>query len=235
MLSGAIATRLLGLNGVFAFALALIVLMSAGGVYLNANPGNARIDAKSQLPESEVDFDSRNEIELQLQDLMVAEAIEVIKVNLMSAYGLDRRRATGFSRWVYEAHVATGVPVVHLVSLIATESSFRVSVKSAAGAVGPAQVIPRFWSDYCSGDLADPQSNILCGARILKLYRERCDAWDCAFKTYNVGPSNYERSDYLPAMARYIKKIYRYQALFAGLRDSFPGTDTSLRLQVAER
>lgn len=233
MFSGAIARANWSLNGIATVALIVIALMSFSGIAINCLPQKSReIQANDK---TEADYDSHSEIEQQLNSLMVVQGIEVIKVNLMNAYGLDRRRATQFSIWIYDAHVQTGVPVEHLASLIAVESSFSVNAVSSVGAVGPAQVVPKFWSEYCQGNLLDPKDNILCGARVLSYYRQRCSTWECAFKTYNVGPSNYGNAHFNGAMSRYMAKINRYQELFSGLYHAFSVAAPQGGIEVALR
>ncbi len=135
--------------------------------------------------------------------------IAEIETTLKTSFGLNETRAAKFARWVHEAHEKTGVPVGYMVALVATESSFRYQVVSHAGAIGPAQVIPKFWQEWCDADLTDPQQNILCGAKVLAHYRTRCVDWSCAFKKYNVGPTGYRQAQYIGAMKRYMTKIDR--------------------------
>ena len=233
MFSGAIARANWSLNGIATVALIVIALTSFSGIAINCLPQESReIQANDK---TEADYDSHSDIEQQLNSLMVAQGIEVIKVNLMNAYGLDRRRATQFSKWIYDAHVQTDVPVEHLAALIAVESSFSVKAESSVGAVGPAQVVPKFWAEYCQGNLLDPKDNILCGARVLSFYRQRCDTWECAFKTYNVGPTNYDNASFNAAMSRYMAKISRYQNLFSGLSYSFSVMGSQSAIELAAR
>lgn len=173
------------------------------------------------------------ELNPSIQSLMVVQAIEVIKVNLRESYGLDRKKADDFAQWIHGAHLETGVPVGHLASLIATESSFRYQAQSSAGALGPAQVMPQFWESVCQADLMDPEANILCGAKVLKLYKDQCTDWECAFAKYNVGPSNFQKDEYRGAMGRYLSKIRSYQELFASLYTGF-GTEVAELKLVAK-
>jgi hypothetical protein len=143
---------------------------------------------------------------------------------LVEGFGLDEKKASDFAEWIEEASEVSGVPVDHLSALIATESSFRYRAESWAGAVGPAQVMPKFWSGFCGGDLYDPRENIICGARVLAHYRESCpdEDWACAFKKYNVGPSAYRKASSAGAMNRYITKIRHNHMLLADSGASAP-------------
>jgi soluble lytic murein transglycosylase-like protein len=126
---------------------------------------------------------------------------------LEGVFKLDSERATQFATWIHEAEAATGVPPELMAALIATESSFRYNARSWVGAVGPTQVRPRFWQEFCGGDLQDPRTNVICGAKVLAHYRESCPDWSCALKKYNVGPTAYRQASFVPAMERYIAKI----------------------------
>ncbi len=144
------------------------------------------------------------------------ELVGEIEKTLIGSFGLNDIRAKTFAGWLHKAHEESGVPVGYMVALVATESSFRYEVTSHAGAIGPAQVIPRFWEKWCDADLTDPQENIICGAKVLAHYRARCDDWSCAFKKYNVGPSGYRQAEFIGAMQRYIAKIDRNLKIAGG-------------------
>ena len=86
------------------------------------------------------------------------------------------------------------------------ESTFRKQAVSHVGAIGPAQVRPEMWSQFCgSSNLVDPAENIYCGAQVLSHLRERCGDDLCALKAYNIGMYSQE----LSAASRYVAKIDR--------------------------
>lgn len=135
-----------------------------------------------------------------------------LATSLQESYKIGRDRARKFAAWILEAHMKSGVPVGHIAALLATESSFRYQARSHVGAIGPAQVVPRYWSDFCQGSLDDPDANVICGARVLAHYRESCPDWRCAFQKYNVGPRGYRDPKNAGAIKRYIAKIQSHQA-----------------------
>jgi soluble lytic murein transglycosylase-like protein len=99
-----------------------------------------------------------------------------------------------------------------LASLVLTESSFRKNVRSAVGAVGPAQIRPEYWSGFCGiANLHDPAENIYCGAQVLSHLVDRCgdERGDegCALGAYNIGFYG-EREQ---AARRYVAKVDRYR------------------------
>ena len=124
---------------------------------------------------------------------------------ISSAFGIRQTVAEEFSYWLVEASERQGISPDVLASLVLTESSFRKNVRSAVGAVGPAQVRPDYWAAFCGQDhLDDPEQNVYCGAQVLGHLLERCTGdMICALGSYNVGP-NATRGR---AAARYVAKI----------------------------
>ena len=68
------------------------------------------------------------------------------------AQGFDLRKevALEFSPWILEAASRQQLAPELLAGLVLTESSFRKNVKSAVGAIGPAQVRPEYWAQFLS-------------------------------------------------------------------------------------
>ena len=137
--------------------------------------------------------------------------------HLTQAFHLKASVADEFAGWILEASTRQALPPELLASLIMTESSFRKNVRSAIGAVGPGQVRPDLWGAWCGANLADPEENINCAARILAYYGEVCaqsvtDAEACALRSYNVGYRNHNNRYFIAAADRYVAKIQRYLA-----------------------
>lgn len=134
--------------------------------------------------------------------------VDEFAVLLERIFGLDSARALTFSDWILEASTRQQLPPEILASLVYTESSFRKRVVSWAGAIGPAQVMPQYWEDFCGGvDLLDPEHNIYCGAQVLAYYKSQCGDLECALRLYNVGPANLRRPSYQQASSRYLARI----------------------------
>ena len=139
---------------------------------------------------------------------------------LSAGYQLDEHVAVEFAGWILEASTRQSLAPELLASLVMTESSFRMDVRSSVGAIGPAQVQPLLWDEFCSVDLKNPEENLYCGAQILAYYRERCtttattaeNAQSCALRAYNVGYRNRDNVYFLPAANRYVAKINRHLA-----------------------
>ena len=127
------------------------------------------------------------------------------------AFGIQDSVANEFADWILEASERQGIKPELLASLVVTESSFRKTAQSHVGAIGPAQVRPEYWGEFCGarGQLHDPEQNVYCGAQILSHMLDRCDGdMNCALAAYNVGP--YARDHRNEAASRYVKKIDRY-------------------------
>ena len=136
------------------------------------------------------------------------EETERFSRRLEEGFDLAPARADRFAAWILEASARQQLPPELIASLVYTESTFRTGVRSYSGAVGPAQVKPRFWQGFCGGvDLADPEQNVYCGAQILAHYAARCGDVDCAFRLYNVGPSNLRDPYYRERSHVYLAKI----------------------------
>ena len=151
-----------------------------------------------------------------------AEERDAFGAHLAQAFHLKASVADEFAGWILEASTRQALPPELLASLIMTESSFRKNVRSAMGAVGPGQVRPDLWAAWCDANLAEPEENINCAARILAHYSELCaqsatDATACALRSYNVGYRNRNNRYHVAAADRYLAKIQRYIADFRSI------------------
>lgn len=169
--------------------------------------------------------EGRTEISIDIPDAAYdrptwTEERATFGARLAAGYELEDRVAVEFAGWILEAATRQGLAPELLASLVMTESSFRKEVRSSVGAIGPTQVQPLLWEEFCSVDLENPEENLYCGAQILAYYRERCattgttaeDTQSCALRAYNVGYRNRDNVYFLPAANRYVAKINRHLA-----------------------
>ena len=127
---------------------------------------------------------------------------------ISGAFGVPSSTAQEFAGWILEASERQGLDPDLLASLVLTESSFRKDVTSAVGAIGPAQVRPEYWSEFCGiSNLGDPAENIYCGAQVLSHMVDRCGGEGCALGAYNIGFHSERRQ----AAQRYVTKVGRYR------------------------
>ena len=145
------------------------------------------------------------QIPISLSRQSFEQEVSPLATQISTAFGIDQEKAMEFGGWILEASDRQNLPTELLASLIFTESSFRKHVSSSVGAIGPAQVRPDLWSDFCGGaDLYDPEQNIYCGAQVLRHFYERCeDNFDCALSAYNVGLNGTNKF----AANRYLRKV----------------------------
>lgn len=172
--------------------------------------------------------DGRTEISIDIPDPAYdrptwTQERAMFGARLAAGYELEDQVAVEFAGWILEAATRQGLAPELLASLVMTESSFRKAVRSSVGAIGPAQVQPLLWKEFCSVDLTNPEENLYCGAQILAYYERRCtigtptpeDAQGCALRSYNVGFRNRNNVYFEPAASRYVAKINRHLALLA--------------------
>ena len=137
------------------------------------------------------------------------ERVEAFGLRVHKALGVPHARATEFAHWILEAAERQHLAPELVASLVFTESSFRKVAFSSVGAVGPAQIKPHYWAEFCGVEnLHDPEQNIYCGAQILAYLKDRCGGQACALTDYNIGVNSTRKQ----AGLRYISKIDRHRA-----------------------
>jgi soluble lytic murein transglycosylase-like protein len=82
----------------------------------------------------------------------------------------------------------THLPLALLVAVGQIESNLRQHARSNAGARGLLQVMPETAASL-DLDATGAESNVLAGARYLRLLLRRFDSTDLALAAYNAGPS----------------------------------------------
>jgi soluble lytic murein transglycosylase-like protein len=141
------------------------------------------------------------------------EEVSKLSERMVKAYGINKDKSDKFAGWILEAEAYKQVPADLIATIIMTESTFRYNAVSSAGAVGPTQVKPKYWSASC-GDISNPRDNVLCGAHVLASYIKRANGnMKTAIKMYNVGPTNLESAEYRDASDRYYGKVARHLAM----------------------
>lgn len=137
------------------------------------------------------------------------ERVDSFGLRVHKGLGVPHAKATEFAHWILEAAERQQLAPELVASLVFTESSFRKVAYSAAGAVGPTQIKPHYWAEFCGVDnLHDPEQNIYCGAQILAHLKDRCGGQACALAAYNIGVNSTRKQ----AGLRYVSKIDRHRA-----------------------
>ncbi len=92
----------------------------------------------------------------------------------------------------------TGLPLALLVAVARVESNLRSKARSEAGARGLLQVMPATARELAL-DPDHPPSNVLAGARYLRLMLDRFHSTDLALAAYNAGPTAVTRAGGAPS------------------------------------
>jgi soluble lytic murein transglycosylase-like protein len=94
----------------------------------------------------------------------------------------------------------TDLPLALLVAVGRVESNLRADARSLADARGLMQVLPAT-AEELGLDADEPTSNVLAGARYLKLLLARFGSSDLALAAYNAGPTAVEEAGGAPTFA----------------------------------
>lgn len=92
----------------------------------------------------------------------------------------------------------TNLPLALLTAVARIESNLRNSARSKAGARGLLQVLPSTAHELAL-DPDHPPSNVLAGARYLRLMLDRFHSTDLALAAYNAGPTAVARAGGAPS------------------------------------
>lgn len=114
----------------------------------------------------------------------------------------------------------TGFQLAMLVAVAEVESRFEPTARSRADARGLLQVLPAT-AAALRLDPDDPDSNVLAGARYLKLLLERYQSTDAALAAYNAGPTAVDRAGGVAPTAEtltYVANVQQRWRALAGCR-----------------
>jgi soluble lytic murein transglycosylase-like protein len=102
----------------------------------------------------------------------------------------------------------TDLPLAMLVAVGQIESHLKADARSTADARGLLQVLPST-GESLSLDVNRPQTNVLAGARYLRLLLDRFQSPDLALAAYNAGPTAVARAGGAPtpATATYVANV----------------------------
>jgi peptidoglycan DL-endopeptidase CwlO len=122
-----------------------------------------------------------------------------------------------FRRAFVRAARDTGFQLSMLVAVAQVESRFKPNARSAADARGLLQVTPATAAEL-KLDVNDPSSNVLAGARYLRLMLDRFQRTDLALAAYNAGPTVVDRLGHAPSQETqtYIANVQQRWAALAG-------------------
>jgi soluble lytic murein transglycosylase-like protein len=117
-----------------------------------------------------------------------------------------------------DAAAAAGIEAGLLIGVMRVESAFAANAISGATAVGLTQVLPWIGAKLECGDLFDPRSNAICGAKVLARWLERFDGnLVSALSGYNAGhgmPTRAREEHRVPRNFQYVEDVLRNRARF---------------------
>jgi soluble lytic murein transglycosylase-like protein len=110
-----------------------------------------------------------------------------------------------------------GLQLSMLVAVAQVESEFRSDARSQADARGLLQVLPATAAELRL-DVDRPASNVLAGARYLRLLLDRFQRTDLALAAFNAGPTVVSRLGRAPSLETqtYVANVQRRWASLAG-------------------
>jgi soluble lytic murein transglycosylase-like protein len=117
-----------------------------------------------------------------------------------SADGFNLHYEGGENEWTSHARTAAkeyGIPEGLFLKLVKQESGFNPNVKSSAGAIGLAQLMPGT-AMYLKVNPHDPVSNLRGGAKYLKEQYDTFGDWKLALAAYNAGPGAVQKYGGVP-------------------------------------
>jgi soluble lytic murein transglycosylase-like protein len=111
----------------------------------------------------------------------------------------------------------TGFQLSMLVAVAQVESQFKPNARSRADARGLLQVTPTTAAEL-KLNVDDPASNVLAGARYLRLMLNRFQRTDLALAAYNAGPTLVKRLGRAPSQETqtYVANVQQRWAALAG-------------------
>lgn len=137
---------------------------------------------------------------------------EKLSTGIQKTYAVSATTANRLSPLILQNSEKHNVPATLIAAVIHQESSYRVHAKSPVGAIGLMQIIPKYWSKTCPGDLYNEAININCGSYILAHYHDKAGSWDKALGYYNVGPFGYENNrQFKKSGKKYAKSVKQHE------------------------
>lgn len=167
-------------------------IISIGSVSASYDTGQ-RVTRFAVAPLNPVADSPEFAAQLRLQSARIAEIQRVLDTE----FAAFKRKPSDLATYVYHASKLNDVPWRVLVNLMARESGFRIDARSKYGAIGIAQIVPRYW-DTTARNMLDYRNAVHKSAEIIALYRKKCGGLRCALHKYNVGEGSYRKGKRAP-------------------------------------
>ena len=116
-----------------------------------------------------------------------------------------------------QVEIANGIPHGLLFRQAYQESRFRSDIidgttRSAAGAAGIMQIVPKFHPDISIAGILNPTTAVPYAGKFLRQLYDRFGSWSLALAAYNAGPGNVQKYNGIPPFAEtqtYVTAILR--------------------------
>lgn len=120
-----------------------------------------------------------------------------------------------FGKIIYQEAVKNNLPPELVAAVVHTESKFKPTARSAAGAQGLMQLVPKTGKWMGAQDLMNPTQNVAAGAKYLRYLSDRFDGdTQKAIAAYNAGEGNVRRFNGVPPFKEtrsYISRVRSFQ------------------------
>jgi soluble lytic murein transglycosylase-like protein len=146
----------------------------------------------------------------------VAEAPAKMKVVTEDVKRAFFQKQVPFGSLIYNEAKKNNLPPELVAAVAHTESKFKPTARSHAGAQGLMQLVPRTGRWMGARNLMDPTQNVQAGAKYLRYLTDRFDGnMTKAIAAYNAGEGNVQRFGGVPPFKEtrnYIKRVQSYRA-----------------------
>jgi soluble lytic murein transglycosylase-like protein len=138
----------------------------------------------------------------------LAHAADQVKENFF-------KKEIPFGSLIYSEAKKNNLPPELVAAVVHTESKFKPTARSGAGAQGLMQLVPRTGRWLGARNLMDPVQNVMAGTKYLKYLTERFGGdQQKAIAAYNAGEGNVRRFGGVPPFREtrnYVRKVRSFQ------------------------
>lgn len=209
-----------------AVMLCVIAVSISNFVYSNALDSNLILtdDGWVHAPEKYIpSYDELSKEEKQEYNAFVKQGKSSTPENrIIAILTKDYKKTTTEASWwskeiMRASRDNSNVSPREIMSILAVESRFTKYPKGNRN-VGPMQVNKGVWHKKTKYDLSQPSDNIQLGTRIYSEYKRNCRGnTECAFKSYNVGPGDYQRKNKIAKQRSYYQSIMKAYKRFSSI------------------
>ena len=140
-----------------------------------------------------------------------------------------------FGGIIYKEAVKNNLPPELVAAVVHTESKFKPTARSGAGAQGLMQLVPKTGRWMGARDLMNPAQNVAAGAKYLRYLSDRFDGdTQKAIAAYNAGEGNVRRFGGVPPFRETRNYISRVRSFQRDLGDRLDNHAADATAQIAD-